>query len=119
MLRSLNDLQNYTVGATDGNVGQVKDFYFDDDAWVVRYFVVDTGTWLSSRKVLISPMSVTRPDWMERLLPVSLSKWQVKNSPDIDTDKPVSRQHESQTLGYYGYSMYWEGPGMWGEGMYP
>jgi uncharacterized protein YrrD len=119
MLRSMNDLENYAIGATDGPIGQVKDFYFDDDAWVIRYFVVEAGTWLSSRKVLISPMSVTRPDWLERLLPVAISKEQVKNSPDIDTDKPVSRQQEAQTLGYYGYSMYWEGPSMWGEGLYP
>jgi hypothetical protein len=119
MLRSMKDLENYAIGATDGPIGHVKDFYFDDDAWVIRYFVVDAGSWLSSRQVLISPMSVTRPNWVERLLPVAISKEQVKNSPDIDTQKPVSRQHEMQTLGYYGYSMYWEGPSMWGEGMYP
>lgn len=119
MLRNTKDLENYAIRATDGEIGHVKDFYFDDDAWVIRYFVVDTGSWLSSRKVLISPVSVHSPDWMARSLPVSITKEQVRNSPDIDTDKPVSRQNEEQTMGYYGYPNYWGGGGMWGDGLYP
>ncbi|HSY27923.1 MAG TPA: PRC-barrel domain-containing protein, partial [Burkholderiaceae bacterium] len=94
MLRSMNDLKDYTIHATDGNIGHVKDFYFDDKRWVIRYLIVDTGSWLSSRKVLISPIAIGKPNWRERMLPVSITKEQVKNSPDIDTAKPVSRQHE-------------------------
>ena len=119
MLRGMNDLENYTIGATDGDIGQVEDFYFDDHAWVIRYFVVDTGSWLASRKVLISPIAIHDPNWALRMLPVSITKEQVRNSPDIDTDKPVSRQHELQYYGYYGYPYYWGGAGIWGGGMYP
>lgn len=119
MLRSMTNLEGYAIHATDGTIGHVKDFYFDDDAWVVRYFIVETGSWLSSRKVLISPMSIGQPDWNARVLPVSITKEQVKNSPDIDTDKPVSRQHEMQYLGYYHYPYYWGGAGIWGGGVYP
>jgi hypothetical protein len=119
MFRSIKDLEGYAIGATDGPIGDVEDFYFDDQAWVVRYLVVDTGAWLASRKVLISPIAVGRPDWTERLLHVSITKEQVKNSPDIDTERPVSRQHEMQYSGYYGYPYYWGGAGYWGGGMYP
>ena len=119
MLRNSNDLDDFAIRATDGEIGHVKDMYFDDDAWVMRYFVVETGSWLSSRKVLISPVSVQRPDWKDKTLPVSITKEQVSNSPDIDTDQPVSRQNEAQYLGYYGYGNYWEGQGLWGEGLYP
>jgi hypothetical protein len=119
MLRNTKDLEKYTITATDGEIGHVKDFYFDDDAWVVRYLVVEAGSWLSSRKVLISPISIHDPDWEERTLPVSITKAQVKDSPGFDTDKPVSRQNEEQYMGYYGYSSYWGGAGMWGGGMYP
>jgi hypothetical protein len=119
MLRNLKDLENFNISATDGEIGRVKDFYFEDDAWVLRYFVVDAGTWLSNRKVLISPISVHHADWRQRTLPVSISRDQVKNSPAIDTDKPVSRQNEEQYMGYYGYPFYWSGGGMWGEGLYP
>lgn len=119
MLRSMKDLEGYAIRASDGVVGHVKDFYFDDDAWVVRYLVVETGSWLSSRKVLISPIAIGEPDWTERILPVSITKEQVKNSPEIDTNKPVSRQHEKQYLDYYGYPFYWGGTGLWGAGLYP
>jgi len=108
MLRKLNEFENYKIGATDGEIGHVKDFYFQE-----------AGSWLSSRKVLISPISVRHPDWLARTLPVSLTQEQVKNSPSIDTDQPVSRQNEAQILGYYGYPNYWGGVGMWGEGLYP
>ena len=119
MLRSMNDLQDYAIHATDGTIGHVKDFYFDDQAWVVRYLVVETGTWLASRKVLISPIAIGSPNWSERILPVSITKEQVKRCPAIDTDKPVSRQHEMRYLGYYGYPYYWGGAGLWGGGAYP
>jgi hypothetical protein len=119
MLRSLKDLENCEIGATDGSIGHVKGFYFDDHTWVIRYLVVDAGNWLSSRKVLVSPVSIQHPNWAERLLPVAITREQVKNSPSIDTDKPVSRQNEMDYLGYYGYPLYWGGAGIWGEGMYP
>jgi hypothetical protein len=119
MLRNIKELEGYAICATDGTIGHAKDFYFDDRAWVVRYLVVETGSWLSSRKVLISPVAIGHPDWTERVLPVSITKEQVKNSPDIDTDKPVSRQHEMQYLGYYGYPYYWGGASLWGGGAYP
>lgn len=119
MLRSTKNLVDYVIRATDGTVGHVKDFYFDDERWVIRYLIVDTGTWLSSRKVLISPVALGEPDWTEKVFPVSITTAQVKDSPNIDTDKPVTRQHEIQYFGYYGYPFYWGGAGTWGQGLYP
>lgn len=119
MLRSMKDLEGYAIEATDGTIGQVKDFYFDDDSWVIRYLVVDTGSWLSGRNVLISPIAIGHPKWLERTLPVSITKEQVKRSPDIDTEKPVSRQHEMEYSGYFGYPYYWGGSGLWDGGLYP
>jgi len=119
MMRNVNDLRGYAICATDGVIGRVDDFYFDDEHWGIRYLVVDTGTWLSGRKVLISPMAIGSPDWMIQQLPVSLTKAQVKRSPDIDTRKPVSRQHEAEYSRYYGYPYYWGGAGLWGMGAYP
>jgi PRC-barrel domain protein len=119
MLRSTNDLEGYAIRATDGDIGHVKDFYFDDEAWVVRYLIVETGNWLSSRQVLISPIAIGQSIWADKVMAVSITREQVKNSPDIDTDKPVSRQHEMQYLGYYDYPYYWGGAGLWGAGVYP
>jgi hypothetical protein len=119
MLRSMKDMEGYTIGATDGGIGHVKDFYFDDEAWVIRYLVVETGAWLSSRRVLISPIAINQPNWSEKSFPAEITQEQVKNSPNIDTDKPVSRQHEMAYSGFYRYPYYWGGGGLWGNGVYP
>jgi hypothetical protein len=119
MLRSMKDMEEYSVGATDGIIGRVSDFYFDDDAWVIRYMVVAIGDGPARRKVLISPISIGRPDWSTKVLPVRLTRGQISGSPDIDTEKPVSRQQEMGYLGYYGYGNYWGGGGLWGAGLYP
>jgi hypothetical protein len=119
MLRNTHDLKGCTIAATDGDIGHVKDFYFDDRAWMVRYLVVDTGSWLLSRKVLVSPVALGPLDWAQRKLQARLTREQVRDSPDVDTDKPVSRQHEQAYLSYYGYPFYWDGAGMWGGEPYP
>jgi hypothetical protein len=121
MLRNLADLARYTVLGTDSAIpmGHVRDVYFDDETWVVRYFVVETGTWLDSRKVLISPLAVREADWTQKLLRVGLTQAQVEGSPDIDTEQPVSRQQEREYTSYYGYPYYWERAGLWGGGPYP
>jgi hypothetical protein len=119
MLRNLEELQHYAINATDGVIGKVTDVLFSDKDWVARYLIVDTGNWLFSRKVLISPIAITGQYWSKEALSVELTQEQVKNSPDIDTHKPVSRQHELDYFSYYGFPIYWGGAGMWGEGSFP
>ena len=119
MLRSVTELQDSTIAATDGPIGHLRDFYFDDVAWVVRYLIVDTGSWLSGRRVLVSPMAVGAPQCKSRTIPVKISREQVRNSPGIDTAQPVSRQHEREYLDYYRYPYYWDGRGFWGDTFYP
>jgi hypothetical protein len=107
MLRSVKDLRGYTLHATDGEIGRVVTFYFDDRTWEIRYIVVETGNWLTQRRVLLAPVALGIPDWEERTIPVMLTQEQIKDSPSIDADKPVSRQMEEQIYGYYGWSPYW------------
>ena len=117
MLRRLNELEGYAIGATDGALGEVTDFLFDDEAWVVRYLVVYTGNWLSNRTVLISPIAIGKPGWNDGTLRVPMTTEQVRNSPDVDTNRPVSRQYEMGYFGYYGYyPYYWGTSGLWGAG---
>jgi uncharacterized protein YrrD len=119
MLRSIDDLHGMTIHATDGDIGTVDQFLFDDEAWTVRYLVVDTGGWLTGRLVLISPIAIGGIDWEGQKLDVALTREQVERSPDIATDEPVSRQKEREYFRYYGYPLYWGGAGLWGAGMYP
>ena len=97
MLHRLKKLHGMSLAATDGEIGKVTDVYFDDVSWGIRYLIVETG-WLSGRKVLISPRSVRSIDWNDEKIHVVLSQQQVKDSPDIDTDQPVSRQEETEFL---------------------
>ena len=123
MLRSTTDLLDLAIAATDNAtdraIGEVKDLYFDDESWAIRYLVVETGSWLASRKVLISPIAAGKPEWAAKLLPVALTRTQIKHSPDIDTDMPITRQHEVDHLDYYNYAYYWGGMGLWGGDAYP
>jgi hypothetical protein len=119
MLTNGSDLKGLTIRATDGELGTVDQFYFDDEIWAIRYLTVETGGWLGGRQVLISPFSITNVDWRAKRLDVALTKAQVENSPEIDTRQPVSRQHEAAYLGYFGYPYYWGGPYLWGPGYYP
>jgi hypothetical protein len=112
-------LKGLVVRALDGELGTVEQFYFEDDSWTIRYFVVNTGSWLVGRQVLISPFAVTQTDWQARRLDVALTKEQVEQSPDIDAHRPVSRQHEAEHLGYYSYPYYWDGPYLWGSAFSP
>jgi hypothetical protein len=105
---STNHIQSYTIGAIDGPAGQVCDVYFDDEAWVVRYLVVKTPDRQSVRQVLIPSISLGAPDPVANVFPVLLTRQQVMDSPDVDTDKPVSRQHQHGGQGFYEYPAYWK-----------
>jgi sporulation protein YlmC with PRC-barrel domain len=108
MLWNASAINGYAIAASDGHLGTVSDFLFDDKSWMIRWLVVDTGTWLPGRKVLLPPMALGHPNAIERVFPVRLTRQQVKDSPDIDTDRPVSRQMETHVYDYYGWNPYWD-----------
>jgi hypothetical protein len=114
MLSSAKTLKGYTLNSLDGRIGKVKEFYFDDRHWTIRYLVADTGHWLTDRQVLISPYALLSVNREEQTLAVDLTKKQIEGSPSLNSDKPVSRQFEQSYYGYYGYPMYWGGLCCWG-----
>jgi sporulation protein YlmC with PRC-barrel domain len=107
MLSNASRINGYAIAASDGRLGTVSDFLFDDATWLVRWLVVETGTWLSGRKVLLPSSALGHPDPMRQEFSVRLTKQQVEDSPNIDTDRPVSRQMETNVYDYYGWSPYW------------
>lgn len=116
MNRSVKSLHHFTIAASDGNIGRVKEFYFDDHSWTIRYIVIETGNWLSGRKVLLSPQAITKTDGDNEAFTVNLTKDQIENSPDINTEQPVSRQQEMELYKHYPWTNYWEGT-LWETGM--
>ena len=109
MLYGVKQLHGYKLRETNGDIGDVREVYFDDQVWGVRYLVVETGSWLFGRKVLISPLAVTGIDSANAVISVNLTRERVKNSPDISTDAPISRQLETQLHQHYGWPEYWGG----------
>lgn len=124
MFQNIKQLYGKKLGASDGEIGHVMDFYFDDKSWAVRYLVVDTGSWLSGRQVLLTPHAFGnhafgRSDAEANVLRVNLTRKQIENSPSIDTHRPVSRQYEEEYYTYYGWPTYWEGSGAFGAVGFP
>jgi uncharacterized protein YrrD len=119
MLRRAKELSDYKLGARDGDIGKVKEFYFDDQNWTVRYLVADTGGWLTGRRVLISPYALDPADKNAKVIPVDLTRTQIEKSPPLATDRPVSRQYEGDYYSYYGWPGYWGGTYLWGLSAYP
>jgi sporulation protein YlmC with PRC-barrel domain len=119
MLQSIKQLYGNKLAALDGDIGHVKDFYFDDENWVVRYLAADTGSWLTGRLVLLTPHAFGKLDQDEKTLHIKLHKKKIQDSPSIELHKPVSRQYETDYYAYYGWPAYWDGSAMWGIGGYP
>ena len=108
MFRSLGDLMGASMIATDGGIGRICNFLFDDELWKIRYCVVDVGHWLARREVLISMSAIDQPDWKTKTLRARLTKEQLRNGPDVDSKKPVSRQQEIAMREYFGWPTYWD-----------
>lgn len=112
MLWKASDLKGYAIAASDGVLGSVSDLLFNDVNWLVRWLVVDTGRFLSGRKVLLPPLALGHLHPTEHEFPVRLTRQQIEDSPEIDCDRPVSRQMETHVYDYYGWYPYW------GDGLY-
>src|SRR5271154_1971855 len=94
MLHDLKDLMGSSVIATNGEMGIIRNFLLDDRSWEIHYVVVHVGTWHKRRDVVLPIAAVEQPDWAKRIFHARLTKEQVRNSPDVDSEKPVSRQQE-------------------------
>lgn len=116
MLVVVSALKGYAIEASDGCLGTVSDFLFDDKTWKMRWLVVDVGSWLIGRTVLIHPSAITTADHEGRKFAVKLTKAQVEGSPDTAQDLPVSRQVEFNLNSYYGWDPLWAGNSYFGGG---
>jgi hypothetical protein len=114
MLNKAKTVKGYKLDSLDGEIGKVKEFYFDDQHWAIRYLVAETGNWLLNRQVLISPYALVAVNNGKQQIEINLTKKQIEDSPSLDSDKPVSRQFEDAYYGFYGWPLYWGGPNVWG-----
>nr|WP_136251293.1 PRC-barrel domain-containing protein [Ningiella ruwaisensis] len=116
MYTTVNHLLKFSVDATDGDIGYVKDILFDDAQFTVRYLSVDTKRWMPlSKKVLITPVGIKVFDITDKVLHVAMKKDDVLNGPEIEDHLPISREFEQVFFDYFGYGYYWNGMGLWGD----
>ena len=106
-LRSMGEVKNYHIQATDGEIGHLEDFIIDDQNWVIRYMVVDTRNWWPSKKVIVSPQWIDRLSWEDSKVFVDLSRQAVKRSPGYKEQQPITREYESELYDHYGKTTYW------------
>jgi hypothetical protein len=114
MLIKAKTVKGYKLDSLDGEIGKVKEFYFDALHWAIRYLVAETGTWLTGRQVLISPYALVSVNNEKENIEINLTRKQIEESPPLESDKPVSQQFEDAYYGFYGWPLYWVGPNMWG-----
>lgn len=107
MIYAAKQLEGYHINARDGVLGTVKDIYFDDESWAARYFVVETGSWLKGRQVLLSAVRLVADQAAAHTLSIDATQDQVRNSPPIESQPPVSRQQEQVLHDYFGWPYYW------------
>lgn len=107
MLSKANTLTGYTLRGLDDLFGKVKDFYFDDRAWTIRYLVADTDKWAVGRQILIPPNALIAVNRDDKYISIDLTKKQIEDSPPLRSDKPVSRQFEQAYYGFFGWPIYW------------
>jgi sporulation protein YlmC with PRC-barrel domain len=118
MMLSFVDLRGYGIHAVDGDIGSVRDAFFEDTTSTIRYLVVDTGGWLGGRRVLLAPAALGEVDHDAQKISTALTRAQIEDSPGVDTDQPVSRQHEEQLHRYYDWTPYWYGTTAYGLAPY-
>jgi PRC-barrel domain len=106
MLRNASSIIGNSVKAKDGAIGSIDDMFFDDEQWILRWIVVDTGNWLPGRRVLLPPHICGIPDAVNDQVPVDLFRKQIEESPPADEDYP-SRQTEADLYAHYGWDPYW------------
>ncbi len=101
-----NNLIGLRVLALDTIAGTVRDIYFDDQNWLVHYFLVDINDLIQDKLVLIPPLSVGVPDGDKGVLPVSMTSAKITNAPAMQTDLPISKQYETALRRYYEWPLY-------------
>lgn len=100
---SFKAIKGSSLSSLDGELGSVRDLLFEDAGWKIQYLIVDLGDWLPGRKILLPPTAVGNPDSKSGTLPVALTREQIRNSPDLDTDKPFSQRMQEELFAYYGW----------------
>jgi sporulation protein YlmC with PRC-barrel domain len=83
--RDIDEIRGSSVyGPGDEKLGKIDDVIFDSDNGQIRYLVVDTGGWLSSRRFLVPPEELQPSATHEKDFTVTMTKAQIERFPALD-----------------------------------
>ncbi|MDG5786492.1 PRC-barrel domain-containing protein [Evansella sp. AB-P1] len=102
-----NDVIGYELAAQEDTFGKIEDLLFEEESYVIRYFVVDTKKILPGKKVLISTEWISHVDWVSGRVEVTITKEQVEKSPEYLPGQPLTREIEEALFEYYDKEKYW------------
>ncbi|MFO7577567.1 MAG: PRC-barrel domain-containing protein, partial [Pelovirga sp.] len=94
-------------------IGKVKEFFFDEQHWAIRYLVADTVNWHTGRQVMISPGAMMAVNTEKQMIDINLTKEQIARSPSLTDDAPLPRPFENIYGGLAGRPLSWGAPEMW------
>ena len=92
-------LVGYHVHASDGDIGKIDEA---SDQAGSSSVVVDTGPWIFGRKVVLPAGTIDRVDDADRKVYVSLTKDQIKDSPELDESTMNDGAYRDRLGTYYG-----------------
>jgi uncharacterized protein YrrD len=98
-----NDIQQYIHRAaidTEGNrIGKITKVYSDEQTGEPAWLLVETG--LFGTRQSFAPISGSRLDDDKTTVTLAVSKDQVKDAPNIDSDARISESEEDALRRYY------------------
>ena len=107
-LRSTNEVNQYHIHASDGEIGHVEDFLIDSETWTIRYLIIDTKNWWPGKKVLVSPEWIEKISWLDGEVYMKLSREQIKKSSEYFEESAIEREYEATLFELYNRKPYWE-----------
>jgi hypothetical protein len=97
------ELVGFQVVATDGAIGNLNAATYDVGG---SYIVVDTGVWIFGKKRMLPAGVIDRIDYDARKVHVNLTKDQIREAPDYDTEREREEAYRQDIGTYYGPYFY-------------
>lgn len=104
-LHSSEELKNFGLHATDGNIGHIADLIIEEESWRIRYLEINTHHWLPGKHVLLAPAWIKKIDWQNKTVLVDLDCNAIKTAPDYEPAKIISRQYQLDLYQHYGKNL--------------
>lgn len=106
MLKSLKECLGYSILATDGEIGEVVDFLVDDEL-KLRYLVIDTGRWLTGKKVALSTAWISSVSPQKQTVVMNIDRKRIEEGPEYSGEHVLDRDYETRLHAHYRYPPYW------------